>query len=163
MKAELKKPRRRYRAQSAAVKSPPYPLCVNPRLLVAERSMAEPGARFSERHLQAVWFDDHLRPKTLETIDGEPVSVIAPGRWNLEAGPDFTDASLIVGTRQRRLHGSVEIHIRPADWQQHRHRHDPRYRDVIAHVTYYPGPLPETELPPGTIIIALRDTRVACM
>lgn len=134
-----------------------YPLSVAARLLVAERPAGDPAARFTERHLQAVWFDERLRPANLETIDGEPVRVAAPGRWNLEAGPDFTDAALIVGTRQRHLHGSVEIHVRPSDWQQHQHRHDPRYREVVAHVTYYPGPLPEEELPPGTIIVALRD------
>lgn len=158
MKTGLKKIRRRNRAKPTSDCRTVYPVSVTSRLLVAERPTGDPATRFTERHLQAVWFDERLRPKTLETSDGEPVKVVTPGRWNLEAGPDFTNAALIVGTRQRHLHGNVEIHIRPSDWQQHRHRHDPRYRDVVAHVTYYPGPLPETELPPGTVIVALRDT-----
>ena len=52
---------------------------------------------YSERHLQCVWFDSSLRPGNLVTDTGEQVIVENPGRWNLEAGPDFLDAVLIIG------------------------------------------------------------------
>jgi hypothetical protein len=113
---------------------------------------------WTERHLLAVWFDPQFRPAALRTADGEPVAVESPGRWNLEAGPDFLDASLIVGAG-RRLRGDVELHVRPSDWAQHGHAADPRYRRVVAHVTYFPGPA--DGLPAGAVSIGLRDALAA--
>lgn len=115
-----------------------------------------PPAPFSERHLQCVWADDRLRPETLITAGGEQVQVEHPGEWNTGPGPDFLNAALRVGPGLRRITGDVEIHIRPADWQRHRHAADPRYRRICAHVAYYPGTLPENELPAGTLQIPLR-------
>ncbi len=115
-----------------------------------------PPAPFSERHLQCVWADDRLRPPALATATGEPVRVEHPGEWNTGPGPDFLNAALLVGPESRRLVGDVEIHIHPADWQRHRHAADPRYRRVCAHVSFHPGTLPDSELPPGALQIALR-------
>ena len=115
-----------------------------------------PPAPFSERHLQCVWADDRLRPAHLATAAGEPVQVEHPGEWNTGPGPDFLNAALRVGPELRRIVGDVEIHVRPADWQRHRHAGDPRYRRVCAHVAYFPGTLPAADLPPGTLQIALR-------
>lgn len=115
-----------------------------------------PPAPFTERHLQCIWADDRLRPATLTTAAGERVQVEHPGEWNLGPGPDFLNAMLRVGPELRRLNGDIEIHIRPADWQRHRHTEDPRYRRVCAHVTFYPGSLPAAELPAGALQIALR-------
>jgi len=63
----------------------------------------------SERHVQAIWYDGALRPMDLRTTDGATVRVVAPGRWNLEAGPDFRDAVLEVGPDRRRIRGDVEM------------------------------------------------------
>lgn len=115
-----------------------------------------PPAPFTERHLQCVWADDRLRPQTLATAAGERVQVEHPGEWNTGPGPDFLNAALRVGPELRRITGDVEIHIRPADWQRHRHADDPRYRRVCAHVAFYPGTLPAAELPAGALQIALR-------
>lgn len=120
---------------------------------------ARPGGRFfpfSERHVQAVWFDQRWRPDGLMTVAGERVEVVYPGRWNLDAGPDFLDAVLVLGPGMRRVEGDVEVHVFPSGWRQHGHRHDPRYRRVVAHVTYADGVLEEGELPPGAVQIALR-------
>jgi len=114
------------------------------------------GFAHTERHLQCIWFDSGLRPAELTTADGEWVDVISPGRWNLEAGPDFLDATLqIEGGDRRRLQGDVEIHIHPADWERHGHGRDPRYRRVIAHVTYSATATPPASLPPGAVAIPL--------
>ena len=110
----------------------------------------------SERHLQCVWFDPRLRPARLYTADGEPVSVIEPGRWNLETGPDFRDAVLLVGKERRRVCGDVEIHIASKDWTHHGHAKDPRYKNVRFHVTYYADTNP-ADLPPGTLHISLAE------
>ena len=115
-----------------------------------------PPTAFTERHLQCVWADERLRPGTLSTAAGERVQVEHPGEWNTGPGPDFLNAALRVGPELRRLTGDVEIHIRPVDWQRHRHADDPRYRRVCAHVAFYPGTLPAAELPAGALQIALR-------
>lgn len=115
-----------------------------------------PPVPFTERHLQCVWADNRLRPEHLRTMAGELVQVEHPGEWNTGPGPDFLKAALRVGPELRRITGDVEIHIRPADWQRHGHAQDPRYRQVCAHVAFYPGTLPAAELPPGTLQIALR-------
>lgn len=115
----------------------------------------------SERHVQAIWYDGALRPGDLRTADGAPVRVVDPGRWNLEAGPDFRDAVLEVGADGRRIHGDVEVHVHAADWAAHGHGHDPAYADVVAHVTWYPGPPPVADagcLPPRCVRICIGDT-----
>ncbi len=116
------------------------------------------GFHFSERHLQCIWSDPNLRPPIIGTRQGEQVTVIDPGRWNLEAGPDFLDAVLLLGPERRRVQGDVEIHIHPADWHNHAHANDPHYKRVVAHVTYSPKALTPNTLPPGTVEISLRDT-----
>jgi hypothetical protein len=95
---------------------------------------------YRERHLQCLWADPRYRPTTLCTSDGEPVEVEHPGDWNLEAGPDFKNAVLQVGSPPRRICGDLEIHIHPNGWKQHGHQHDPRYSNVRFHITYFEGP-----------------------
>jgi len=113
---------------------------------------------YTERHLQAVWFDPVWRPGLLMTQQGEAVHVEYPGRWNLEAGPDFIGATLRVGSDERRITGDVEVHIFPADWRHHGHRDDPRYKNVCLHLTYFDGVLPDEELPSGALQLALQST-----
>ena len=114
----------------------------------------------SERHVQAIWYDGTLRPGGLRTADGAPVRVVDPGRWNLEAGPDFRNAVLEIGPERRRVRGDVEVHVRAADWTAHGHARDPAYADVVAHVTWHPGPPPVADaesLPPRCVRICLGD------
>ena len=114
----------------------------------------------SERHVQAIWYDGALRPVGLRATDGAPVCVVDPGRWNLEAGPDFRDAVLEVGADGRRIRGDVEVHVHAADWAAHGHGSDPAYAGVVAHVTWYPGPPPVADaehLPPRCMRICLGD------
>ncbi|MCU0857502.1 MAG: DUF2851 family protein [Pontiellaceae bacterium] len=116
---------------------------------------------YTERHLQALWFDDHLRPQNLKTSRGEPVCVESPGRWNLEAGPDFSGAVLRIGREQRRVAGDAEIHIFSGDWKNHGHHTDPRYAGVRFHITWFPGPVNGSLFPPGTVHLSLHDTCTA--
>ena len=108
----------------------------------------------TERHVQAIWYDDRLRPANLVSRRGESVRVVSPGDWNTGAGPDFTHAVLEIGRERRRVVGDVEVHLCPNDWDLHGHGDDPGYRNVIAHVTWGCGPVPES-LPPGAISIWL--------
>jgi hypothetical protein len=120
------------------------------------------GAPFTERHLHALWYDARLRPQRLVTSRGEPVSVENPGRWNLEAGPDFLGAVVRIGREARRMAGDAELHLHPADWKHHRHQTDPRYAGVRFHITWFPGPPAEEALfPPGTLHLALAEVCTA--
>ncbi len=88
----------------------------------------------SERLVQAIWYDQ--RVAGLQTTDGQPLTVIFPGWWNLEAGPDFRHATIKIGNGPEQT-GSVEIHLRAEDWMHHGHGHDRRYDDVILHVVLW--------------------------
>lgn len=113
----------------------------------------------TERHVQAIWYDQALRPTQLYATgrNGTPeigVQVVHPGTWNLGAGPDFLGAVLEVGPCRRRVTGDVEVHLSPADWSGHRHGSDAAYRNIVAHVTWRAGPVPAT-LPPGALSIVI--------
>ena len=108
---------------------------------------------YRERHLQCLWADPRLRPTALKTSEREAVCVEHPGDWNLEAGPDFRNAVLLIGKEKRRVSGDLEIHIHPAGWKQHGHADDPRYANVRFHIVYFQG----MEIP-GLIQIPLQET-----
>ncbi len=111
---------------------------------------------YSERHLQCLWADDRYRPERLKTSTGDAALVVSPGHWNLEAGPDFRDAVLILAPDQRRVQGDIEVHIHPRDWGHHGHTDNPDYRNVVAHITWFPERRP-SGLPNKAVQIALRD------
>ncbi|MDD4016849.1 MAG: DUF2851 family protein [Kiritimatiellae bacterium] len=114
------------------------------------------GFHWSERHLQCLWFDERYRPAFFRLSGGETATVLDPGQWNLEAGPDFLNATLLLQPGERQLRGDVEIHVHPSDWDTHNHRGDPAYDRLIAHVTWFSGPPPRT-LPPGVCPISLAE------
>ena len=117
--------------------------------------------RYSERHLQTVWYDGMLRPEGLTTRQGDEVWVEDPGTWNLGPGPDFLGAVVRLGPDNRRVAGDVEVHIHPHDWSAHGHGKDPRYGEVRFHVTYFEGGCGEGELPPGAVEIGLQKRLLA--
>jgi hypothetical protein len=84
-----------------------------------------------ERHLHVIWCEQkYFRPLT--TYDGDAVTVISPGIWNNEAGPDFLKAHIRIGSQD--FYGDVEIHMSEGDWYNHRHHCDSRYDAVIFHL-----------------------------
>jgi len=137
-----------------------FPGAADYRRLISGNEVHEVAGRlfpYTERHLHALWFDDSLRPTALQTASGEPVVVEHPGRWNLEAGPDFLGAVLLLGDERRRVMGDAEIHIISKDWKNHGHHTDPRYSNVRVHLTWFPGTSDENLFPPGTVHISLSD------
>lgn len=116
--------------------------------------------RWSERHLQCLWFDEQYRPPELTISSGETVSVIDPGRWNLEAGPDFLDAQIKINPGSRVLRGDVEIHIYPSDWDNHKHSDNPDYDNVILHVCWFKSPLAKS-LSKNTLTLSLLEKMLA--
>lgn len=112
---------------------------------------------YSERHLQCLWYDPRWRPSKLHDCNGIPVNVINPGTWNLEAGPDFLDATIEIG--HTRICGDVEIHINESDWFTHGHNNDPRYKGVVMLVSYLPCvQRTVSKLPNNIIRISLAQT-----
>lgn len=91
-----------------------------------------PYTCMTERHLQAIWLEQKYF-KNLTTNDGQPVTVIHPGIWNAEAGPDFLKAHLRIGNQE--LKGDVEIHLADEGWYQHGHHEDERYNHVVFHLS----------------------------
>ena len=112
------------------------------------------GFHWSERHLQCIWFDSRLRPARFVLAGGETATALDPGEWNLEAGPDFLNATLLLQPGARQVRGDVEVHVHPSDWDAHNHRCDPAYSRVIAHVTWFAGPAPRT-LPQAVCALTL--------
>ena len=122
----------------------------------AREAVPDTSFPWSERHLRCVWADPAWRPSPVLASDGRAIVVENPGRWNLEAGPDFLDAVLRIGPGECVVRGDVELHIRPADWRHHGHAKDRRYDRVIAHVCYFEGTLSGTDLSPAILQISLR-------
>lgn len=100
-------------------------------------TVAETGAagRPDERLLQQVWRHQRLLPERLRTFDGRAVTVLHPGFWNHEAGPDFQNA-LVQFDQDPPLSGDVEIDLLPRCWTQHHHAGNPTFRNVRLHVVW---------------------------
>ncbi len=85
-----------------------------------------------EKLLHYVWRHKMLPPPPLLTTDGLPVEVVDTGLPNSDAGPDFFNAKVKIGSTM--WAGNVEMHMRSSDWFRHGHDSDPAYDSVILHV-----------------------------
>lgn len=85
-----------------------------------------------EALLHDLWVYGLFTSKPLQTTEGASVQVVYPGEANAAAGPDFLNACLLIDGM--RWYGSVELHVRSAEWTAHGHHQDPRYNSVILHV-----------------------------
>jgi hypothetical protein len=108
-------------------------------LALQENTMGFRSFPYPERYLQCLWADMRYRPDGLVTTNGEAVQVEHAGEWNLEAGPDFLNAVLLIGNEKRRVCGDLEIHIHSNAWHQHGHAGDPNYKEVRFHIVYFQG------------------------
>jgi hypothetical protein len=97
--------------------------------------------RISERLVQSIWYDQRLKSKKLKLDDGRKVTVLSPGKWNTEEGPDFKDAQIIV-KGNKIIKGDVEVHLLASDWIAHKHQESALYDSVILHVCLW-NDLPE--------------------
>lgn len=88
----------------------------------------------SENLLHFVWQFRLYQVDKLRTTDGQEVTVLDPGQYNHNAGPDFEFARVrIDGTMWS---GHVEIHVDAKDWQHHKHHLDPTYNSTVLHVVW---------------------------
>jgi len=89
----------------------------------------------AEINLQKLWFE-HFLPKKFKTIDGSIVFIEDTGFWNHQHGPDFINAKIRLDNGHS-CTGDIELHIHAKDWFHHKHDKDPRFSNVILHVSLY--------------------------
>lgn len=88
----------------------------------------------TEKLLQYIWQFGYFNKSNLVTTAGEPVQIISAGKINTHQGPDFSDARIRIGNTL--FAGTVELHVKTTQWNQHQHQLDDNYRNVILHVVY---------------------------
>ncbi len=88
-----------------------------------------------EDFLHLVWKQHLFNTDRLVTTSGKSIQIINEGYQNLDAGPDFENAEVIID--DIRWVGNIEIHTKASEWYQHQHHHDDRYENVILHVVLH--------------------------
>lgn len=88
----------------------------------------------NENLLQYIWQYQRLKNSELITSCGRKFDVVAPGKLNEDAGPDFFNSRIRIG--KQLWVGNVEVHIQSSDWYKHRHHVDKAYSNVILHVVW---------------------------
>lgn len=89
---------------------------------------------FPEEFLHFIWQFRMYGVQPIYTTAGESIKVIQQGVANQNAGPDFSNAKLKIGSTI--WAGNIEIHINASDWLAHHHELDRSYDNVILHVVY---------------------------
>lgn len=89
----------------------------------------------NERLLQFIWQFQYFNKQALRTSQGEQLVIEKPGTWNHHQGPDFSAATIRIGTTT--WAGNIELHLRSSDWYRHRHNNDAHYTNIILHVVWH--------------------------
>ncbi|WP_333662595.1 DUF2851 family protein [Chishuiella changwenlii] len=87
-----------------------------------------------EFFLHYIWKFNLFSREDLQTFHGDFLDILKVGKINSNAGPDFTEAEIIIGDKL--WIGSVEIHVNSSDWNLHQHTDDLAYQNVILHVVW---------------------------
>ena len=87
-----------------------------------------------EDFLHYIWQYKKFELRDLKTAQGEHVTIVNSGQYLKQAGPDFFNAQVIIGSQK--WAGNVEIHIKSSDWYIHHHETDKAYDSVILHVVW---------------------------
>lgn len=88
----------------------------------------------TEKLLQFIWQFGYYNNASLATVEGEALTILFPGSFNQNQGPDFSNAKVKIGATT--FAGTVELHLKTSDWNKHRHEADANYKNVILHVVY---------------------------
>lgn len=92
----------------------------------------------NEALLQFIWRYSLYHPVNLYTTEGELVTIVFPGYFNRNSGPDFLEAKVNVGNTL--LVGNIELHVNSTDFLKHKHQDDAAYKNLILHVVYKNNP-----------------------
>lgn len=87
-----------------------------------------------EDFVQAIWRYQLFNQQQFIGTNGQQIQVLQPGTLNIDAGPDFISAKIIIDGLL--WVGNVEIHVKSSDWNKHHHQNDSAYNNVILHVVY---------------------------
>lgn len=85
-----------------------------------------------EEFLHYLWKYRLYDPDSLTDENGDRITVISPGEYNRDAGPDFFNSRIKSGNTE--WAGNVEIHVNSSEFYQHGHHLDPLYDNVILHI-----------------------------
>lgn len=91
----------------------------------------------TEEFLHHIWKFRLFNQQGLRTTSDETIEIIKTGDHNSDAGPDFFNAKLKIGTTL--WAGNVEVHIHSGDWKKHFHQKDKAYDNIILHVVNNAG------------------------
>ena len=86
----------------------------------------------NEQLLHIIWQQQLFNRNNLQTTDGETIIIEKIGMANPNAGPDFLDAHIRIGSTL--WVGNVEIHQKSSMWTAHKHYTQESYNSVILHV-----------------------------
>jgi hypothetical protein len=89
---------------------------------------------FKEEFMHFLWRTKKLMLHTLQTTDGVALEILEYGTYNLDAGPDFSNAKIKI--EDTIWVGNIEMHVFASDWKKHKHQLDKAYDNVILHVVY---------------------------
>ncbi len=85
-----------------------------------------------EQLLHYIWKYKLYTNRNFISSEGHEIEIIDAGMLNSNAGPDFFNAKIRVGSKT--WAGNIEIHKSSSDWKRHKHHTDPAYNSVILHV-----------------------------
>ncbi|HLN21624.1 MAG TPA: DUF2851 family protein [Bacteroidales bacterium] len=85
-----------------------------------------------EEFLHYLWKNCLFDSSCLKDNEGNTITVMHPGQYNHDSGPDFFDARIVIGDTL--WAGNVEIHNQASQFILHGHHKDPAYDNVILHV-----------------------------
>lgn len=87
-----------------------------------------------ESFLHYIWQYQYFNKESFTSTQGEDVQVLHVGQYNTDAGPDFSQARILIGGIE--WIGHVEIHYKSSQWFDHHHDSDQAYDNVILHVVW---------------------------
>jgi len=115
--------------------------CFFPNLILLKNSVNQPNmtivnvnSLLDEELFQHIWQFRLFTQSGLTTQEGESLQIDHPGQLNRNAGPDFNNARIRIGTTL--WIGNVELHLKTSEWFRHGHHHNLQYRNVILHVVF---------------------------
>jgi len=88
----------------------------------------------TEDFLHFIWKYGLFDREGITSDTGEEIRVFNLGEHNHDAGPDFVNTRIRIGSTT--WAGNVEIHLKSSDWLIHKHQHDRAFDNVILHVVY---------------------------
>ena len=85
-----------------------------------------------EEFLHYLWKYSLYNTDNLVDANGNKITVICPGEYNRDSGPDFFNSRILIGGTV--WAGNAEIHTLSSHYNLHGHQHDPSFNNVILHI-----------------------------